>query len=64
VTSLKKLSIQTVDTGETSSTRLAYCPVNRVLAAGVIQRHMNRETGDIEQRASLELRDPVSMQSM
>ena len=64
VNSLKKLSIQTVDTGGTSATRLAHCPVNRILAAGVIKRHMSRETGDIEQRAMLELRDPVSMQGM
>jgi DNA damage-binding protein 1 len=62
VNSLKKLSMQTYETGELSATRLAYCPVHKMLAAGVIQRHMSRETGDVEQRASLELRDPVTMQ--
>ena len=62
INSLKKLSIHATETGESSVTRLAYCPVNKVVAAGVIKRHMSKDTGDIEQRAMLEIRDPVSMQ--
>lgn len=59
VNSLKKLSVQTMDLKEKSVTKLAY--FEGILATGVVERNMSSVTGEIIQRAGLELRDATSL---
>lgn len=62
VNSLKKLSVQTLDTQARSATRLAYLPDSQVLAAGSVSRRLDPQTGDVEQQGFLELRNPINLQ--
>ncbi|KAL7425176.1 hypothetical protein Q5752_000864 [Cryptotrichosporon argae] len=61
IASLKKLQVQTLDTGARSTTRLAHVPNYHVLAAAAVERILDRETGDVLQRSWLELRDPNTL---
>lgn len=62
VTSLKKLSVQTLDLDERSPTKLVSLPEQKLLGVGSVSRRMNRETGDLIQRAQFELRDQSSLE--
>lgn len=63
VTSLKKLSIQTLGLGNASPTKLLSLSEPKLLAVGITERHMDREDGDVNQRSRFELRDPSSLES-
>lgn len=62
VTSLKKLSIQTLDMGNVSPTKLLSLSEPRVLAVGTTEREMDRESGDVIQRSRLEIRDSSTLE--
>lgn len=61
LTSLKKLQVVTLDTGDSSSTRLAHVPHQNLLAVGSITRTLDSDTGDIFQASSLDLRHPTTL---
>ena len=62
VDGLKKLHIQTLDTGYKSASKLVWSSTHRAIAAGVIERTIDSITGDYWQNAWLELRDQDSLQ--
>ena len=55
VTSLKKLSIQTLDLGERAPVKLVSC--GGMLGVGTVIRRMDRETGDVIESSRFDLRD-------
>jgi hypothetical protein len=62
VDGLKKLHIQTLDTGYKSASKIVWSSTHRAIAAGVIERTIDSITGDYWQNAWLELRDQDSLQ--
>jgi len=62
VDGLKKLHIQTLDTGYKSASKLVWSSTYRAIATGVIERTIDSITGDYWQNAWLELRDQDSLQ--
>lgn len=62
ITSLKKLSIQTLDLENRSPMKIVSLPSYRLLGVGSVRRVMDSETGDIMQSSHFELRDPVSLE--
>lgn len=61
LTSLKKLQVATLDTGDSSATRLAYVPHQNLLAVGSVTRSLDVETGDVFQASSVDLRHPITL---
>jgi hypothetical protein len=64
VDGLKKLHIQTLDTGYKSAGKLVWLSTHRAIAAGVIERTIDPITGDYWQTAWVELRDQDSLKGM
>lgn len=62
VDGLKKLHIQTLDTGYKSASKLVWSSTHRAIAAGVVERTIDNVTGDYWQNAWVELRDQDSLQ--
>jgi hypothetical protein len=62
VDGLKKMHIQTLDTGYKSASKLVWSSTHRAIAAGVIERTIDSITGNYWQNAWLELRDQDSLQ--
>jgi DNA damage-binding protein 1 len=61
VSGLKKLHIQTMDTGHRSSHKLAWMPDYKILAAGAVERRIDQATGDIWEQSYIEIRDQAAL---
>lgn len=62
VNSLKKLSVQTLDTQHRSTTRLAYLSDRHMIVAGSVTRQLDPESGDVDQQGFIEFRDQNTLQ--
>lgn len=61
LTSLRKVQVSTLDLGDSSAIRLDFVPGRDVLAAGMIRRTLDPETGDIFQSSYVEIRHPTTL---
>jgi len=62
VTSLKKLSVQTLDLRDRSPVKLVSLPDHKVVGSGSISRKMDPETGDLVQKGYFELREQTTLE--
>ena len=63
VNSLKKLSVQTMDTGTRTTNKLISLNHHPLLALGSTSRLMDQQTGDVLQTSYFELRDQTTLES-
>jgi DNA damage-binding protein 1 len=62
ITSLKKLSVQTLDLEHRSPMKVVSLAHYKLLGIGSVSRKMDPDTGDIVQSSYFELRDPVTLE--
>ena len=62
VDGLKKLHIQTLDTGYKSASKVVWSSTHRAIATGVVERTIDPVTGDYCQNAWFEMRDQDTLQ--